>query len=173
MSPSWLYVPAASSFASEDWFTYQNGAGTFTRLNNGADETITYESAYSAQTDMTAVKTEAIQGAGTFPQNFTPMTNANGSGSFPPYIAIYVQAGTGFSNNDTSGWHVFQNSNVGFGLRDRYRIPVAWPTNSNNNDGRLGTNQTTNKKCAIATLSQAPSASGAGGTDSWTAPTFL
>ena len=169
MSPSWLYVPELQ--ASEDWFTYQNGAGTIPDADNASDKPITYQSAYARQTDLTAIKME--NNGGTFPHSFVPMTNKNSSGSFPPYLAIYVQAGSGSSPNDTTGWHVFQNANVTFGSRARYRIPVAWPTGSNNNDGRLGVTQTTNQICAVATLSQAPTASGSGGTDSWSAPTFV
>jgi len=166
MSPRWIFFPS-----SEDWFTYQNGAGTIPDLDPAGDQTITYQSAYPKQTDLDAIKME--NAGGTFPLSFTPMSEPDGSGSFSPFLAIFVQAGSGSSPNDTTGWHVFQNSNVGFGTRARWRTPVAWPTGSNNNDGRLGTTQTTNQVCAVVTLSQAPEASGAGGTDNWTAPTFV
>lgn len=168
MSPKWFFVPSPG----EDWFTYQNGAGTIPDLDPSGDQTITYQGAYSKQTDLDAISMES-DGTGTFPKSFTPMSEPDGSGSFSPYIAIYVQSGAGSSPNDTTGWHVFQNANVGFGTRARWRTPVAWPTGSNNNDGRLGVTQTSNQICAVATLSQAPAASGAGGTDSWSAPTFV
>ena len=168
MSPKWFFVPSPG----EDWFTYQNGAGTIPDLDPSGDQTITYQGAYSKQTDLDAIKMES-DGTGTFPKSYTPMSEPDGSGSFSPYIAIYVQSGAGSSPNDTMGWHVFQNANVGFGTRARWRTPVAWPTGSNNNDGRLGVTQTSNQICAVATLSQAPAASGAGGTDSWSAPTFV
>ena len=169
MSPRYqLYEPTG-----EDWYTFQNGAGSITDLDPSGDQTITYESAYPKQTDLDAITMEAVPRTGVFPHNYTPMSEPEGSGSFPPYLAIYVQAGTGTSANDTSGWHVFQDANVAFGTRTRWRTPVAWPSGSNNNDGRLGTSQTTNQACAVVTLSQAPAASGSGGTDSWTAPGWL
>ena len=168
MSPRWAHYPAA---ASEDWFTYQNGAGTITDLDPNGDQTITYQFSFPKQTDLDAIKMEAA--GGTHPYGYTPISEPQGPGNFSDYLAIYVQSGTGFSPNNTTGWHVFQNANVSFGLRARWRIPVAWPTGSNNDDGRLGVQQSTNTSCVVVTLSQAPLASGSGGTDNWTAPSFL
>lgn len=168
MTPHWSYYKAA---ASEDWYTYQNGAGTISDLSDRSDQTITYQSAYPKQTDLDAIRMESS--GGTWPLSYTPMSEADASGSFSPYLAIYVQAGLGFSANDTDGWHVFENANVTFGSRDRWRIPIAWPSGSNNDDGRFGINQTTNTSCVVVTLSQAPLASGSGGTDGWSVPSFL
>lgn len=169
MTPHWSHYPAA---AGEDWFTYQNGAGTIDDLDSaGTGVTITYQAAYPKGTDLDAIKMEST--GGTFPLSYTPMSEPDGSGTFSPYLAIYAQAGLGFAPNDTSGWWLFQNANVTFGSRDRWRIPIAWPSGANDDNGYLGIVQTTNTSCVVVTLSQAPQASGSGGTDGWSVPNFL
>lgn len=168
MTPSWFHIPAT---ATEDWFTYQNGAGTISDLDPAGNQAITYQSAYPKQTDLDEIKMESA--GGTFPLSYTPMSEPDGAGSFSSHLAIYAQAGLGLSPNDTTGWYVFENANVTFGSRDRWRTPVAWPSGANNDDGRMGTVQTTKTSCVVVTLSQAPTASGSGGTDGWSAPSFI
>ena len=157
--------------SGEDWFTYQTGAGTISDLDPSGDQTITYQSAYPKQTDLDAIKMEPV--GGTSPLNYSPISEPQGTGNFSSHLAIYVQSGSGFAPNNTTGWHVFANANVSFGLRARWRNPVAWPSGSNNDDGKLGVMRSTNQTCVVVTLSQAPTASGSGGTDSWSAPDFI
>ena len=115
---------------------------------------------------------EAVSQTGTFPYNYTPISEPEGLGDFPEYLAIYVQAGTGSSANDTTGWHVFQDANVvlelapggvrrSLGRRGQQRRRPA----GHGADDEPGV-------CRRDAVT-APAASGSGGTDSWTAPGWL
>jgi hypothetical protein len=170
--------------STADWDTHQQGAGVLNRFDTDT-VSVDYDHQFPLASGVYATLRGNPVGGGTAPYTYGFEGGYGNPGSqvqSPLYCAVWFspehEAAGGYAHND-DGWYVYKRNGYSDGTaeggtptsngRAQY-IPHAWPTGANNNDGRIGIGGSDTFPGFFVVMDDYTGTSGAGGTDSWTAP---